>query len=244
MKTPEQATGKPCHAKMNGTSLARPPAKEVSAMNPLRVSTLAAALLFGFCTSLQILPEARAETASLGNRVLTGELVITNAARNQFRLVQHNGSFTAPAGISIEALDGKPVQVELGRDGRVLEISQKPIHYEPITHGFEVISGELVVRDAARRTFAIAGDDHTYVAPSGMNIGQYAGRTVEMRVDEQGRVLDMNLIARSGDAPLSLAPRACLIGDANVANGSSICRRGQTFRCADGEWVNTGATCS
>ena len=133
---------------------------------------------------------------------------MTNAAKNQFRLVEHRGSFTAPAGTALEAWDGKPVEVELGRNGRVLQISAMPIHFEPITHGFEVVSGELLLRDAATREFAIAGDNRTYVAPQGVDIGLYAGHLVEMRLDEQGRVMNVHLIARSADAPMPIpAPR-------------------------------------
>jgi hypothetical protein len=178
------------------------------------------------------------------DRVLTGELVVTNAARNQFRLVEQRGSFTAPAGTALEALEGKPVEVELGRNGRVLRISQMPIHFEPITHGFDVISGELVLRDPVTRTFSIAGDNRTYVAPYRINIGQYAGQMVQMRIDEQGRIMDITSLARAADAPVLRSLSECRIGDASVATGSSICRSGRTFRCATGQWVNLGTPCS
>ena len=202
-------------------------------------------LLIGLFLAFQVPSEAHAGAPGRSDSVLTGELVVTNAARNQFRLVTHSGSFTAPPGISVAALDGKPVEVELGHDGRVSQITQMQVRIEPIEHGFEVVSGELVRPDPASRTFSIAGDGRTYVAPYGVDIGQYAGRMVEMRLDEQGQVMDINLITQSGDMPL---PRSsshpCTFDGASVANGSSICRSGVTFRCTDGAWVRLGTACS
>lgn len=212
-------------------------------MNTLRVCTLLSALV-GIIFGLQSPIEARAGTAAPSvDHILTSELVITDAAGNQFRLVRCRGSFTAPAGMSLEALDGKPVRVEIGRDGLVLRITQMPIHIEPITHTFDVVSGQLVVRDTAARTFAIAGDDVTYTAPSGADIAHNAGRLVEMRVDERGQVMGIEPIAQSADAP----PRSsgqCTLSDASLAHGVAICRHGATFRCTNGEWVDTGAACS
>ena len=216
-------------------------------MKALRVCTVASTvfgLLLLFALQAPTLAHAGMTVVTAGDRILTGELVVTNAARNKFRLVEHRGSFTAPTGTPVEALDGKPVQVELARDGRVLQIRQMQIHIEPITHGFEVVSGELMLRDPATRTFAIVGDDRTYVAPHGIDVGGYAGRLVEMRLDEQEQVVDINLIARSGDAPLSRSLRGCLLGGASLASGLSICRGGRSLRCADGEWVNLGTACN
>src|SRR5579862_1406836 len=177
------------------------------------------------------------------DRVLTGELVVTNAARNQFRLVEHSGSFTAPAGIAVTDFDGKPVRVEFGSDGRPVQISQMAIDYAPITHGFEVVSGEFVVRDPVTRTFGISGDNRTYSAPPGMDPGLYAGQMVELRLDERGQVMSINRIARSADAPLSAREGICAFGDATVASGTSICRGGTMIRCAGGAWVNTSRPC-
>lgn len=200
-------------------------------------------ILLSLFLCLQVPGAARAGTAG-GDRVLTGELVVTNAARNQFRLVEHSGSFTAPAGTAVTEFDGKPVRVEFGSDGRALQITQMPIDYAPITHGFEVISGELVLRDPVMRTFGIVGDDRTYVAPQGIDAGQYAGRLVQLRLDEQGQVMNINLISRAADAPLSPSPSKCLFGDASISDGASICRSGVLFRCTDGQWVRLGGPCT
>src|SRR5512140_3041507 len=104
-------------------------------MKALRVCiSLTMFILLGLFLCIQVPGAARAGMAG-GDRVLTGELVVTNAARNQFRLVEHSGSFTAPPGTSVTEWDGKPVRVEFGSDGRALQISQIPIDYAPITHG-------------------------------------------------------------------------------------------------------------
>lgn len=190
------------------------------------------------------LSPAWAHETATSERVLTGELVITNAFRNQFRVVGHAGTFTAPPGMIVETFDGKPVRVELSRDGRVVQITEKQIYIEPIEHGFEVVSGQLVVTNAATGTFAIAGDNRTYVAPPRIDVRPYAGRMVLVRLDEQGRVTSIDMTTRAGDAPASRSSRACRFGSTTIADSSSICRDGVTFRCADGEWVNLHTPCS
>jgi len=200
--------------------------------------------LLALSVGLQAPAVARASNASTApDHVLTGELVVTDAAVNQFRLVRRSGSFKAPDGTKVAALGGKPVRVEFGSDGGVLRVSPMDIHIEPITHELNVLSGPVEVRDPAKSTFTIPGDDHTYVAPRGVDIRTYDGHVVEMRVDEKGRVIKIDHIVRSADAPAPTSPSKCFIGDASVTPGSSICRRGTTFRCADGEWAKTGTVC-
>jgi len=168
-------------------------------MNATRVIALGVALVwFAPWWRSESWSEARAETigAVSAARVLVGELVVTNAAGNQFHLVGQRGFFTAPAGISVEALSGKPVEVELGPQGRVVRITPKAITYAPITDGQEIISGELVTQDPALRSFAIAGDDRRFVAPARYDLGQYAGRIVEVRIDDHGQVRSIDLTAK------------------------------------------------
>jgi hypothetical protein len=38
-------------------------------------------------------------------------------------------------------------------------------------------------------------------------------------------------------------PRACVVGDATVDDGSGICRDGATSRCSDGAWIDTRTAC-
>lgn len=212
-------------------------------MNSLREWAMVPALI-----GLMLVPpvSTQAVAAAPGppaDHVLTAELVITDAVGNQFRLVRHGGPFTAPAGTSLKALDRQPVRVEFGSDGTVLRISRIPIRIEPIAHRFDAVSGELVLRDPTTRTIAIAGDDATYAAPSGINLGEYAGRAVKMWVDERGHVTSIEPLVHSATVS-SPAPHHCTISDASIADGLAICRHGLTFRCSNGRWVGTGATCS
>src|ERR1700687_3734754 len=96
-----------------------------TAMKTLRY-ILAMGFILGCLCSLDVPSEARSRAivTTSGGGVLTGELVIVNAAQNRFRLVGHSGTFTAPPGTPVEAFDGKPVEVELSRHGRVLPISE------------------------------------------------------------------------------------------------------------------------
>ncbi len=51
--------------------------------------------------------------------------------------------------------------------------------------------------------------------------------------------------AGGGDGTLRIAPegRTCMYNGATVATESSLCKRGITFRCEDGEWRNLGTAC-
>jgi hypothetical protein len=48
---------------------------------------------------------------------------------------------------------------------------------------------QLVVSDAATGRFNFADDNQTYIAPSAINIAPYAGKVVEVQLDEGGRVI-------------------------------------------------------
>jgi len=172
--------------------------------------------------------------------VITGELVILSGSENRFRLVGHGGTFRAPSGISVEEFDGKPVEVELSRDGRVLQITEMPIERRPIAHGVDVISGQLMVRDPMTRAFAIAGDDRLYIAPPNIDVRFYDGRMVRVRLDEQGQVIDLSGMTRSGDAPV---PSACSYDGQRYADGMSVCQSGTQFECDRGLWRNVGTAC-
>lgn len=52
--------------------------------------------------------------------------------------------------------------------------------------------------------------------------------------------------ASAGDAPIKVAPAgavSCVLGGADVGNGSTICRSHTTFLCKDGAWVNLSTAC-
>ena len=103
----------------------------------------------------------RAESA----RVLTGELV-AQGSKTQFRVVGHNGSFTAPSGTPLDRLDGRNVQVEPSSDNRVLAIQEVQVPINPVEHGMSTVRGELVVVDPVARRFSVAGDNQTYICPA------------------------------------------------------------------------------
>ena len=160
--------------------------------------------------------QARRVVARDGN-VLTGELVIIKGTRNRFRLVGHGGTFAAPAGTSLEPFDGKPVEVEFGRGGTVLAITEEPVHIEPITHGFEVVTGELIVNDPVTGTFSLAGADRVYIAPAATDIRPYAGRMVNVRLDERGRVMGIDAAAQAINAT-----SPCTYGGYSYTDGESV----------------------
>jgi hypothetical protein len=211
-------------------------------MKSVRLSTLISALLlFGLTFAAPDTPAAWAQ--AVGEHVLTGELVATDAIHNRFRLVGHGGSFSAPLGTSVEALDGKPVQVEIGHDGRVMQIREMPIAIQPITHGFELVTGQLQMQDAARRTFTIVGTNRTYAAPPSIDVSLYAGHRVEVRLDEHGAVTDIRLAAAPSDE-LPASPSTCSYNGQRYAGGASVCQSGIQYRCDFGAWRNLGTSCA
>jgi len=210
-------------------------------MTSLRAYTLAVAVSLVGILSMPLQTNGQIMVAASGGNVLTGELVATNVSKNQFRLVGHAGSYTAPAGMSVEAWDGKPVEVEIGRDGRVLQISEAPIPIDPIAHGYQTVSGQLVVRDPAQRTFTFARDDRVYIAPAGVDLRRYADRNVEIRLDDQGQVTSLNLAALPAGAPAAAGP--CSYRGQNYAEGAAVCQSGTQFRCEAAAWRDLGFAC-
>ena len=198
------------------------------------------AILLAASLGPQLASNAHAYTVA-GDHVLTGELVATDAVHNRFRIVGHGGSFTAPAGTSVEALDGKPVVVEFAGDGRVVQISQKIVHIDPITRSYEIVSGQLAVNDAVRRAFSFAGDSRVYIAPPGVDIESYAGRMVEVRLDEQGRVMDIGVAKHLGGIPLG---SNCSYEGYGYADGAALCQSGRQYRCEAGTWQSLGLACT
>ena len=188
--------------------------------------------------------EHRSDVVVADGGVLTGELVPIRGTSSRFRIVGHAGTFTAPSSSVVEEFDGKAVEVQLSRDGHVLQITQLPIHTEPINHGYEVVSGELVTSDPVGRTFGIAGDNRLFSAPPSFDVRAYAGRMVVVHIDEHGAVTNIDTGVRAADAPPIVEPlRNCSFNDVSVTNGSSICQAGTMYRCANGEWLNSGIGC-
>jgi hypothetical protein len=185
--------------------------------------------------------QAQTIAAMSSRGVLTGELVASKTAGNQFRLVGHRGWFTAPPGVFVEELDGKPVQVEIGRDRRVLDITTMPIRNEPITRTYENISGELIVRDPVLRTFTFPGERNVYAAPPGVDIRPYSGRMVEVQLDEHGKVMTIAVTESTTGVPLTAN---CAFDGGSFADGAALCQSGTQLVCDRGQWRDLGRPCA
>ncbi len=179
--------------------------------------------------------------STAADRVLNGELVVLDAAHHRFRIVGYDGSFTAPAGVSIEALDGRAVEVQLA-NGRVEQIIERPVPIQPISHGFGTVRGQLVVRDELNRTFSFAGDDQIYTAPAGIHVSLFGGKMVEARLDENGHVIGLDLVEGSSAAPLQAAT-GCMYGGQTYSVGATTCQSGITHRCDGALWLSMSSPC-
>jgi hypothetical protein len=174
--------------------------------------------------------------------IRSGELVLLDGSATRFRLVGHAGTYAAPAGISLAALDGKPVRVDLTRDGRVLQITETPIDIEPVTHSRDMITGQMLVGDAVQRTFTLAGDTRVYVAPLGMDIRPYDRRRVQIDLDEHGQVSRIEPLAAVAAAVPQAA--ACSYAGQSYSAGAAICQAGTQYHCDAGAWRSLGLACT
>ncbi len=185
--------------------------------------------------------------------MVSGELVVLDGSANRFRVVGHEGTFTAPPGAALAELEGKSVDVELA-GGRVVQISERLVVVTPVTSTLEIVRGKLLVRDPIAGSFEFAGDSRVYMAPAGVAIAPYGGRWVEATLDVRGQVTGLDLVSEPAAAPVPVAPlpasavsqRAapCMVDTATtVASGSSVCRDGGALRCNDGVWIPLGTAC-
>ncbi|MDX2165948.1 MAG: hypothetical protein SF182_02750 [Deltaproteobacteria bacterium] len=192
------------------------------------------------------------QPVSAAEQFISGELVVLDGSADRFRLVGHDGTFKAPAGVPLGELDGKNVEVQLS-GGRVTGITERSVAITPITSGYETVRGQMVVRDPVARSFNFAGDTRVYIAEPTIEIAPYAGKWVEVTLDSRGQVSALKLVSEPPPPPVSLqqgvvpAPAAnaatCAIGNATVASGSTVCRGGITNRCDNGAWVSLGTIC-
>lgn len=177
-------------------------------------------------------------------RTLTGEFVVTDASADRFRIIGRDGSYTAPTGTPMQALDGRYVQVQLTSSGRVVQVTKAPDLIEPVTHAWGNVRGDLVVTDATTGKFKFAGDDQTYFAPSGVDVTPYAGRLVEIRLDEGDRVTDMHVVRSPQPSYFPpLAAPSCSFRDQTYAAGAAICQSGTQYRCDESRWRSLGIAC-
>lgn len=205
---------------------------------PRRRPLVFASLLLVLCLSLP--------AAAMG-REITGELVVLKTGQRQFRIVDHGGSFTAPAGIALEDFDGKPVRVELGSNNQVLSITEKPIETNPLMRHYQIVTGQLVVSDAVTGTFTINGDGRPFVAPPGFDLRPFANQMVDVFLDENGRVKSIDRMKSSalpaGYVPPPRPSGACAYDGQAYSDGVFMCQSGTRFRCETGVWRNVGGPC-
>jgi len=217
-------------------------------MNATRVFVLAASVFLSTALAYPLTADAQ--------RTLSGELVVLNGSKSQFRIVGHGGTFVAPAGTSLQALDGRTVRVELSSNGKVTQITDTPVAINPVVHGWSTVRGEVVVVDGINRRFTVAGDTQTYTAPAGVDVSLYAGKLVEFKVDEGGQVSELRLVAAapkgsSLDDPYPpyraavppVAPSTCIYGGHAYSPGAAICQAGMQFRCDGAQWQSLGTPC-
>ena len=202
----------------------------------MKTSSVFVVLGFVLCLIAPLSPAA-------GNTI-SGELVVREGT-NQFRIVDHPGYFQAPSGTPLEALDGKPVIVELSGNRQVLRITENPIHVKPITTEYEIVTGELVLVDTIRGTFAIAGAPQTYSAPRDVDVRRYAGQRVELFVGENDRVIQIRPAGRAAfDRPGgTTALGRCSYNGETYGDGMTLCQTGTQYRCENGSWRSLGHGC-
>lgn len=209
-------------------------------MSILRGGTLLLSL--SLFLSLSLSPSYAAE------REISGELVILKSGNRQFRIVDHGGSFTAPTGISLDDFDGKPVRVTLGSDGRVLAITEKPIETNPMMRHYQIVTGQLVVSNAAAGAFTITGDGRPFLAPPGLDVRPYANQMVDVFLDEQGQVKSIDrakgAALPSGYVPPPLTNPVCTYNGQSYADSMLLCQSGTRYRCETGVWRSIGGPCA
>jgi hypothetical protein len=154
----------------------------------------------------------------------------------------------APAGTSVTALDGHNVQVEV-TNGHVASITEVRVPIDPVAHGMSTVRGQLVVADPIGRRFSFAGDTQTYIAPPAItDVVPYAGKMVEIKLDETGQVTDFQLLpASAAPAPASLntypISTTCSYRGEMFTAGAAVCQAGTQYRCDGSTWQSLGISC-
>lgn len=184
----------------------------------------------------------RPAAAYADERVLSGELVVLKGTTSQFRIVDNDGTYSAPSGVSLEPYDGKAVRVTVN-NGRVTSIEPQNLDIRSVEHTTSTVQGQLAVGDAVNRTFTIAGDPKVYVAPSYMDIRPYNGRMVQVRLDDSGQVAAIDPVGLPAGPALSAPVTGCSYGGQNYSEGSAVCQAGSQYRCEQGAWRNLGTAC-
>lgn len=200
---------------------------------------------FALCLSLSL---TLCLSAPAAGHEISGELVILKTGNRQFRIVDQPGSFTAPSGVSLEEFDGKPVRVELGSNRQVLSITEKSIETDPMMRHYQIITGQLVVNNAASGAFTITGDGRPFLAPLGVDIRPYANQMVDVFLDEQGKVKSIDRAKSSmgpSDYPPAVLPSTgCAYNGRSYGDGMMVCQVGARYRCDGGMWRSLAGPCA
>ncbi len=144
--------------------------------------------------------------------VAQGELKVVDPTAGVFTLAGDTQTYVAPAGVDVGLYAGRFVRIRTHR-GKVENIqlaSAPPVPPPPAPAAagrpepqVNMMEGQLVARDAALRTFSLAGLPGVYVAPEGVDVGLYDGHWVRVDVSD-GRVSNI-ILARQPSAGHSTA---------------------------------------
>jgi hypothetical protein len=174
-----------------------------------------------------------------GWSTVRGQVAVTNPAARTFTFAGDTQIYTAPASIDITLYNGKFAEAKMDENGNVTELNLVPASpqaYNPYSppvagsYGAPVAATGCTYNGQIFSTGSAVCQSGTQYRCDGTNWASL-GTTCQPLV--------------AGDAPglPPNAPRSCVVGDATVANGSSICRTGTTYRCDDGAWINMQAAC-
>jgi hypothetical protein len=167
-----------------------------------------------------------------GWSTVRGQVAVANPYARTFTFAGDTQTYTAPASVDIALYNGKYAEAKMDENGNVTELHLVP---GPPPQAYNPYSPPVAVTGCTYNgeTFSTGSavcQSGTQYRCDGVN-WQSLGTTCQPLV--------------AGDAPRlpPNAPRSCVVGDATVANGSSICRTGTTFRCDDGAWINMQTAC-
>lgn len=164
-----------------------------------------------------------------GWSTVRGQLMLTDPATRTFTFAGDTQSYVAPPSIDIALYNGKQVEAKMDETGRVTEV--RLITPEPQ-------SWNAPIPVASGCTYG----GQTYSSGSAVCQSGTQYRCDGIQWQSIGVACQ---VSAAGDAPkvMPRAPRSCVIGDATVANSSSVCRSGVTYRCDDGAWLNMRTPC-
>jgi hypothetical protein len=182
----------------------------------------------GRVTSIREVP-VPIDPVTHGWSTVRGQLMVTDPAARTFTFAGDAQSYVAPPSTDITLYNGKQVEAKMDTNGRVTEIRLAGPAPQSWNAPLPVASG-------------CTYGGQTYSAGSAVCQSGTQYRCDGAQWQSSGVACQ---VSAAGDAPkiAPRSPRSCVIGDATVANNSSICRSGVTYRCDDGAWLNMQTPC-